>query len=230
MTTVAVRPLPTPPTAGPASHRMGQSATLAIPLAEFGRSLSDADLDQWLEDFAARNAASGHTYAISGKGVLLIMPPTGDPGAFFETYFVADLVFWARARGGFVRGPTARFILPDGARYGPDASWVSPERRDEVRQGTRPFSRLVPDFIAEIQSPSNSREELVDKINLFLRYGTRLAWLMDAETREVVKFRPGREPEVLYDPEFVDGDADVLPGFRFAVREKIFDFMTATEA
>ena len=53
---------------------------------------------------------------------------------------------------------------------------------------------------------------------------------MDAETREVVKFRPGREPEVLYDPEFVDGDADVLPGFRFAAREKIFDFMTATEA
>ena len=209
----------------------GQSATLAIPLAEFGRSLSDADLDQWLEDFAARNAASGHSYAISGKGVLLIMPPTGHPGIFHETKATTALDVWAEGNGGFVYGPTARFVLPDGSRFGPDVAWVREERRAELlAEHNRPFPHIVPDFIIEVQSPSNTRQELVDKINRFLRYGTRLAWLMDAEAREVVKFRPGREPEVLYDPEFVDGDADVLPGFRFAVREKIFDFMTATEA
>ena len=230
MTTVAVLS-PPPSIIRPALPVSGQSATLAIPLAEFGKSLADADLDRWFEDFAERNSDSGHTYAISGKGVLLIMPPTGHPGVLHELAFVGELYIWNKEHGGYVFPPTARFTLPDGSRLGPDAAWLRAERRaDLMRPDSRPFPGIIPDFIAEIQSPSNSRAELVAKINLFIAYGTRLAWLMDAETREVVKFRPGQEPELLYDPEFVDGDADVLPGFRFAVREKIFDFMTAAGA
>ena len=202
-----------------------QKATASIPLAEFGKSLDDADLDEWFEGFAQRNSDAGQ-YEISAQGCLLIMPPTGDPGSFFENEIATDLTVWSRSHGGFVRGPTARFILPDGSRYGPDASWVSEERRDEVLQSARPFSHLVPDFIVEVQSPSNSRQELIDKINLFIFYGTKLAWLMDANERVVIKFRPDREPEALHDPEFVDGDEDVLPGFRFAVRAQIFDLFT----
>ncbi len=195
---------------------------IAIPLAEFGKSLSDADLDEWLVSFGQRNDTAGQ-YEISPQGCLLILPPTGDPGTFHETEIAVDLLVWARSHGGFVRGTSARFVLPNDARYGPDATWVAPERRDEVRQGTRPFSHLVPDFIVEIQSPSNNRAELVDKINQFIAHGTRLAWLIDAPTRTVIKFRPGQEPEILHDPEYIDGDADVLPGFRFAVRARIFD-------
>ena len=30
--------------------------TIAIPLAEFGKSLDDADLDEWFEAFAERNS------------------------------------------------------------------------------------------------------------------------------------------------------------------------------
>ena len=205
----------------------GQWGTLAIPLAEFGRTLDDPDLDRWLEAFAERNSAGGHTYVISGKGVLLIMPPTGHPGAVHEMKLVVALDIWTDENGGVAFPATARFILPDGSRFGPDVAWVREERRAELLdEGNRPFPQIVPDFIAEIQSPSNSREELVAKINLFLQYGTRLAWLLDAAAREVIKFRPGQEPEVLYDPEFVDGDEDVLPGFRFAVRARMFDFMT----
>ena len=202
-----------------------QTATVVIPLSEFGKSLADTDLDEWLEAFAQRNSDAGQ-YEISAQGCLLIMPPTGDPGSFFETGITTALDNWAEKNGGFVRGPTARFILPDGSRYGPDASWVSEERRDEVLQGDRPFSHVVPDFIVEVQSPSNSRQELIDKINLFIAYGTKLAWLMDADERVVIKFRPDREPETLRDPEFVDGDADLLPGFRFDVRARIFDRFT----
>ena len=215
-------------TATRTSRPTHQAGTFAIPLAEFGKSLADSGLDQWFEAFAQRNSDAGQ-YEISAHGCLLIMPPTGDPGSFFETRITTVLDVWAQDRGGFVRGPTARFILPDGSRYGPDASWVSGERRNEVLQGTRPFSRVVPDFIVEVQSPSNSRAELIDKINLFISYGARLAWLIDADERVVIKFRPGREPEELYDPEFVDGDEDVLPGFRFAVRAQIFDYFTDTE-
>ena len=243
MTTVAIlepppamplaSPRPTPSVATPdwpAMADCGQSGTLALPLAEFGKSLADADLDIWFESFAERNSDSGYTYAITHKGVLLIMPPTGNPGVLHELTFASALYVWTDddEHGGVVYPANARFVLPDGSRFGPDVAWVSPERQHLLLlPDSRPFPHLVPDFIAEVQSPSNSRRELVDKINLFLRYGTRLAWLLDAAAREVVIFRPGREPETLYDPEFVDGDVEVLPGFRFAVRAKMFDYFTA---
>ena len=201
--------------------------SVSIPLAEFGKSLADVDLDDWFEAFAERNSYEGQTYEISGTGYLLIMPPTGSPGDIHELNLAAFLWNWARIYGGIVRGPTTRFHLPDGSRPGPDASWVAEDRKNELMLAeNRPFTTFAPDFVAEIKSPSNSDAELVDKINLLITYGTRLGWLIDAETRTVIIFRPGRAPETLHDPEFVDGDEDVLPGFSFPVRAEIFDHLT----
>ena len=182
MTTAAVLLPPLPPSIiRPALPLTGQSATLAIPLAEFGKSLADADLDRWFEDFAERNSDSGHTYAIASTGVLLIMPPTGYPGTVHEMKIATVLDIWTDEHGGVAFPATARFVLPDGSRFGPDAAWVREERREELMaEHNRPFPHIVPDFIVEVQSPSNSRAELVAKINRFIAYGTRLAWLMDA--------------------------------------------------
>ena len=205
------------------------SGTVSIPLAEFGKSLDDADLDEWFAAFAERNSDMAE-YEISNTGHLLIREPTGNPGSIYETGLAGMLLVWADANGGIAFGPTSRFILPDGSRFGPDAAWIPEERRREVMlPENRPFPRIVPDFIAEIKSPSNTDAELVNKIDLFLEHGTKLAWYVDAATRVVIKFRPGREPEVLHDPEYIDGDDDVLPGFRFAVRERIFDLLADME-
>ena len=214
----------------PAPADYGQSSTLALPLAEFGRSLADADLDDWFESFAERNSDSVYTYAISHQGKLLIMPLAGFPSVLHEGKISAALYIWSDEHGGIALPATARFVLPDGSRLGPGAAWINPkEQRKLLLPDQRPFPHLVPDFIAEVQSSSISRRELVDKINRFLRYGTQLAWLLDPAARAVIIFRPGREPETLCDPEFVDGDAAVLPGFRFAVREKIFDYFTTAQ-
>ena len=202
---------------------------VAIPLAEFGKSLDDPDLDQWFEGFAERNSDMGE-YEISNTGHLLIREPTGSPGSIYETELAGTLLFWAHANGGIAFGPTSMFILPDGSRFCPDAAWIPEERRHEIMLPENlPFPRIVPDFVAEIKSPSNSNAELLDKINLFLEHGARLAWYIDSETRTVIKFRPGQEPETLHDPEYIDGDDDVLPGFRFTVRERIFDLFTDAE-
>ncbi len=202
---------------------------VAIPLAEFGKSLDDPDLDQWFAGFAERNSDMAE-YEISNTGHLLIREPTGSPGSVYEVGLAGDLLFWADRNGGIVFGPSSRFTLPDESRFGPDAIWIREERRPEImRPENRPFPRIIPDFIAEIKSPSNSRAELIAKINRFLEHGTRLAWYIDGETRTVIKFRPGQEPETLHDPEYVDGDDDVLPGFRFAARERIFDLFTDAE-
>ena len=50
----------------------------------------------------------------------------------------------------------------------------------------------------------------------------RLVWVINARRRRVTIYRPGLEPEVLEDPETLDG-GDILPGFAFNVRRRIFD-------
>ena len=203
--------------------------TIAIPLAEFGKSLDDADLDEWFEAFAERNSDMAE-YEISSTGHLLIREPVNHYGAVHELRLAGALLNWADGHGGMVYGANSLFILPDGSRFGPDAAWIREERMRELELPENyPFPRIVPDFIAEIKSPSNSDAELLNKIDLFLEHGARLAWYIDAETRNVIKFRPGQEPEVLLNPEYIDGDDDVLPGFRFAVRERIFDLFPKVE-
>ena len=202
---------------------------VAIPLAEFGKSLDDPYLDQWFEGFAARNSDMAE-YEISNTGHLLIREPTGNPGALYENQLAIVLGNWTGECGGMSFGTTSRFILPDGSRFGPDAAWLREERRHEIMlPENRPFPRVVPDFITEIKSPSNSNAELIHKIELFLEHGTRLAWFIDATNRVVIKFRPGQDPGTLNDPEYIDGDDDVLPGFRFAVRDQIFDLFADAE-
>ena len=196
---------------------------IAIPLVEFGKSLDDADFDEWFEAFAERNSDM-YEYEISSTGHLLIREPTGYPGAVYEGEMITGLFNWARQHGGVAFPSSSRFTLPDGSYFGPDAAWISEERRHLLDEPVRrAFPRVAPDFIVEVKSPSNSDAELLNKIDLFLQHGTKLAWFIDAETRTAIKFRPEQEPEVLHDPEHIDGDYDVLPGFRFAVRERIFD-------
>ena len=200
-----------------------------IRLAEFGKTLADPDLDRWFEAFCARNKDEDQ-YEISGEGYLLIMAPTGNPGVLFEGELAADVLIRARDQGGVAFPATSCFILPDGSRFGPDTAWLNEERRQELLLPENlPFPRIAPDFVAEIKSPSNSRARLIAKLEAFIRYGTKLAWYIDPETREVIKFRPGQDPEVLHDPEYIDGDDDVLPGFRFPVRQRIFDVLTTFE-
>ena len=204
----------------------GFAGYFLLPLAEFGQSLDNPGLDWWLEGFAGRNREQGD-YEITARGELKIMPPTGFPFDLYEAEATAEVVMQARRHGGLVGGPTSLFILPDGARRGPDAWWMSAERWRAASEEARrpPFTAVVPDFVVEIVSPSNRGPELADKVRRYLEGGARLIWVIDARRRRrVTIYRPGMAPEVLDDPELLD-EEDVMPGFVFEVRRRIFDNM-----
>ena len=200
-----------------------ESGCFLLPLAEFGMSPASSELDEWLAAFSERNAQCG-VFEITAAGELKVMPPTGIPGYWQESEITADLVFYARWHGGRAGGPSGRFRLPDGSRAGPDAVWFSAERWDAAADADKqpPFVALAPDFIVEIVSPSNRGPALVDKVARFLAHGTRLAWVINPARRLVTIYRAGQEPETRHDPELLDGE-DVLPGFVFEVRARIFD-------
>ena len=195
-----------------------------IPLAEFGKSLDSPDLDVWFEGFAERNKDSVGDFEITAQGELRIMPPTGFPGEWFELEMAAAVLNWSRNHGGRAGGPTGRFILPDGSRIGPDAYWISDGRWNALPEEARtpPFAAVVPEFIVEIVSPSNRELELRNKVSLYLEGGALLVWIIYPTNRIVTIHRPGADPETLQDPDVLGG-GDVLPGFAFHVRERIFD-------
>ncbi len=194
-----------------------------IPLSEFGLSLDSPGLGTWFEDFAGRNKDAVGEFEITAEGELKIMAPTGVPGELFELEMAAAVLDWSREHGGRASGATACFVMPDGALLGPDASWTSPERWDALPdEARRPFAAIVPDFLVEIVSPSNRSPDLADKVRRYLEGGARLVVVIHPPNRTVAYHRPGVEPEVRENPETIDG-GDVLPGFAFNVRERIFD-------
>jgi len=67
----------------------------------------------------------------------------------------------------------------------------------------------------EILSPSDTHEEIVEKIGEYLEAGT-VAWLVDPDFRNVTVYRPGKDGEFFNARQELLGEP-YLPGFRVPV-------------
>lgn len=86
---------------------------------------------------------------------------------------------------------------------------------EEEKEG---FAPLCPDFVVELRSRSDNLPPLEDKMLEYIASGSQLAWLIDPLRRRVYIYRPGKETEILEDPETVTGDPE-LSGFVLQLRE-----------
>jgi Uma2 family endonuclease len=155
----------------------------------------------------------------TSDGEVIIMPPTGGDVASFEFRLAAVLANWAEADGrGLGFGPSAGFMLPNGAERSPDLAWVQRSRWDALTPDERAkFPPLCPDFVGEVRSRTDSLRRLQEKMQEYLANGARLGWLIDPLDKKVHVYRPGEEPVCLENPESVAGDP-VLPGFTVPLR------------
>ena len=80
------------------------------------------------------------------------------------------------------------------------------------------YAEAVPDLVAEIASPNDSRTAVNDKALMWLRYGARLVWVVRPDVRAVDVHREGSPVVALGENDALDG-MDVLPGFSCAVRD-----------
>ena len=184
--------------------------------------LTDDEVDQWFAGFAEANEGRGFYLELTGKGELVINPMVNLDSAIAESESIVDLGIWARENGGRALGSRAIVRLPDGARCEPDLSWLSPAQVAELGpiRSDRAVT-LCPVFVAEIMSSSDRLAPLQRKMERYIANGALLGWLIDPYHRRVYIYRPGVAVEILDDPETISGDP-VLPGFMFAVRERIF--------
>ena len=157
---------------------------------------------------------------LSAEGELIIVAPTLPYTGEKNADLIFEVELWARNdKTGVVFDSSSLFTFPNGAKRSPDVSWVLREKWDALSDAEKKsFSRLVPDFVIELRSQSDSLSGLQKKMSEYISNGVRLGWLIDPLEQKVHIYRAGGEVEVLNDPEKVSGE-DVLQGFELSVRE-----------
>ncbi len=156
----------------------------------------------------------------TAEGELIVNPPTGGESGKRNLNISTQLGNWFEANEelGEAFDSSTGFRLPSGADRSPDASWVSRERWQALTsQQRRGFVPLVPDFVIELRSESDSLPKLQAKMQEYIDNGAQLGWLIDPQNRRVEIYRQGEEVKVLENPSELSGE-DVLPGFIIYLR------------
>lgn len=150
----------------------------------------------------------------TAKGEVIIMSPTGAYSSYQNLLIGSMLYFWARQDGsGVAFDSSGGFRLPNGAMRSPDAAWVQRLRLAHfTRAEKRTFLPLCPDFVVELRSETDRREDLLAKMDEYMANGAQLGWLIDPLEQSVTIYRPGAAPVRLERPATITGDPE-LPGF-----------------
>src|SRR5882724_3672674 len=131
-------------------------------------------------------------FEMTAEGELIVMAPThSDTGACnFE--IGGQLRNWTRKDGrGYGCDSSTGFVLPNGARRSPDASWTLKSRVRQLGQRRRKsFWHLCPDFVIEVKSDSDRLGPLQRKMTEYLEQGAQLGWLINPETKTIEIYRP----------------------------------------
>lgn len=179
--------------------------------AEYGRTLiirpsAEEDANELFEkvcaDFDEHTRIEQDT-----EGNVHIMPPTGGESADRNSEITLQLRGWSKKDGrGRCFDSNVLFKLPDGSKLGPDGSWVSNEKLAALsRADRRSFLRLVPEFVIELKSPTDSFARLQRKMEDWMRNGVELGWLIHPDKQTVLIYRNDR-----VGPEFHESSAGTL--------------------
>lgn len=118
-------------------------------------------------------------------------------------------------RLGYVTAPDGGYKLGARKVRQPDAAFISRDRVDHLPL----HFELVPDLPVEIVSPS---EDVLKKVNEYLRAGTRIVWAVYADDQQVYVFTLDADGSLRGQSSDIDGTldgGDVLPGFSLPVRD-----------
>ena len=95
----------------------------------------------------------------------------------------------------------------------PDLAFVSRQRWPGLPPDSNAWD-VVPDWMVEVISPSNSADEVIDKVDEYFRAGTRLVWVIYPNAQRVYVYMSPTDVTVCEATDEVSADP-VLPSFRF---------------
>lgn len=158
------------------------------------------------------------------EGELIVMSPSGGNHGIIAMQIGWIIKSFVEAQKlGHVFGAETGFVLDaaTGSAYtlrAPDVAYVS---RDRLPAGAPDgFLPLAPDLAVEVVSPNDRADDVNRKLLDYLRFGTRMIWLVYPATRTIV-VHDGAVAHVLSEDAVIEG-GDVLPGFSLPVK-RVFE-------
>ena len=91
----------------------------------------------------------------------------------------------------------------------PDFAFVSKDRLPNPLP--KSYIPVVPDIVLETRSPNDTRQEVADKVALWLELGVRIVWELNPQTRILTVHQNHQMPRLLDETDTLDG-GEVLPG------------------
>jgi Uma2 family endonuclease len=147
-------------------------------------------------------------------GKIIVMSPSGYESDEVAFRVGGKLWNWVEPRKlGRVTGSSAGFSLAN--TRAPDVSFVQADRLPRAPRG---YATIPPDLMVEVKSPTDSLEDLQEKINEFLAQGTIVGILVNPDDRTVTVYRLNQTPVVLGDEDVLTVP-DLLPGWEVPISE-----------
>jgi Uma2 family endonuclease len=166
------------------------------------------------------------SFELTASGELVVMAPAGYESSEKNGDLFGELWIWNRqTKIGRAFDSSGGFTLPNGAIRSPDVTWIEKSKLLDVPAGVK-FPQVIPDFVVELRSDTDSPEErlrqrmpkLREKMEEYRSNGVRLGLLINPKNQQVEIYRPGQETEILESPTAIDC-SEVMPGFILSMSE-----------
>ena len=138
-------------------------------------------------------------------------------------YIASVLNFWLTShilahKLGVSCDSSTAFTLKSGNKRSPDFAFVAKERLTGMKRLPKGYFQGAPDLAVEVISPSNTFEELHEKLVEYFDNGCRLVWVINPDEQSVLVYRQPQPDKLLKITDAIDGE-DVLPGFSLPVAD-----------
>lgn len=150
-------------------------------------------------------------------GELIAMPLSGDIASELALELARVISNFVREyRLGRVTGADGGYVLTrePTVLYAPDVGYIA---KDGAHPRTGKFYEGAPDLAVEVISPHDRAGEIQLKIQNYLRYGTRLVWVVYPDTRTIAEHQ-GSGSHTLTQADTLEGGT-VLPGFSLRISD-----------
>jgi Uma2 family endonuclease len=149
---------------------------------------------------------------LTKEGQLITMVPAGWESSKRNSKLNSRVEVWnEQVDLGEVFDSSGGFTLPNGAVRSPDVTWIEKSKLECISSDIA-FPEVIPDFVIELRSKTDSLKTLQEKMQEYRSNGVRLGLLINPKDQQVEIYRPGQEPSVLDAPVSIDCN-EVMPGF-----------------
>ena len=169
------------------------------------------------EEFASLPEQCGKYEIVDGE--LREMGNSGMKHGNIAAFLGGVIEIYARQHKlGITCDSSTAFTLQNGNRRSPDISFIAKQRLQGITEIPQGFFTGAPDLAVEVISPSNTFNEIHQKILEYFENGSKLVWVIYPEEQFVLVYHELTPDKFLRTTDNLDGE-DVIPGFTVPVAD-----------